>query len=221
MIGYLIAICIFAGLIFMAILLAGEKKKSKPLILSSKPVLSLGFILTALALIVTWNYFSSLIIFGFIFAMAGDICLIFHENKRIFMVGLISFLAGHLFYCLAFFISAANLVPLIIAAPILAVLGFFIFKRLSPVLGKMKIPVLAYIIVISLMVLGAAALFGNTEINITCRILIIFGAILFYISDLFIARHRFVKEDYINRAFGLPLYYSAQYLIAFSLYYFE
>ncbi|HDP24776.1 MAG TPA: lysoplasmalogenase, partial [Deltaproteobacteria bacterium] len=39
----------------------------------------------------------------------------------------------------------------------------------------------------------------------------------FYISDIFVARNRFVKQEFINRALGLPLYYLGQFLIAFSL----
>ncbi len=42
------------------------------------------------------------------------------------------------------------------------------------------------------------------------------GDILFYISDLFVARQRFVVDSPVNRVVGLPLYYVAQFLLAFS-----
>jgi hypothetical protein len=43
------------------------------------------------------------------------------------------------------------------------------------------------------------------------------GAVAFYFSDVFVARDRFVKNEFINRLVGLPMYYAGQFLIAFSL----
>ena len=42
------------------------------------------------------------------------------------------------------------------------------------------------------------------------------GRIFFYISDLFVARNRFLKREFFNRLVGLPLYYTGQFLLAFS-----
>jgi hypothetical protein len=39
---------------------------------------------------------------------------------------------------------------------------------------------------------------------------------MFYFSDILVARQRFVKNRFFNRASGLPLYYAAQFMIAFS-----
>ncbi len=64
-------------------------------------------------------------------------------------------------------------------------------------------------VVISLMVvvaLGAAAA--------TDRFAIAAGAACFYLSDLHVARHRFVVESFWNKAWGLPLYYAAQLILA-------
>ena len=36
------------------------------------------------------------------------------------------------------------------------------------------------------------------------------GRLLFVISDVSVARDRFVKQDIVNKAWGLPLYYIAQ-----------
>jgi hypothetical protein len=43
------------------------------------------------------------------------------------------------------------------------------------------------------------------------------GALSFYVSDLFVARDRFVKKGAINRILGLPLYFGGQFLLAFSI----
>lgn len=48
------------------------------------------------------------------------------------------------------------------------------------------------------------------------RTLVFGGAVLFYFSDIFVARQRFVKKAFFNRAAGLPMYYAAQFMIAFS-----
>ena len=43
------------------------------------------------------------------------------------------------------------------------------------------------------------------------------GAILFYLSDLAVARHRFIHKSFINRALGLPTYYLGQLLLALTI----
>ena len=42
------------------------------------------------------------------------------------------------------------------------------------------------------------------------------GATLFYFSDLAVARQRFVVKSFWNKAWGLPLYFGGQVLIAWS-----
>ena len=43
------------------------------------------------------------------------------------------------------------------------------------------------------------------------------GAVMFTASDIAVVRDRFISKDFINRAWGLPLYYAAQLLIAWSI----
>jgi len=42
------------------------------------------------------------------------------------------------------------------------------------------------------------------------------GALAFTASDVSVARDRFVRQEFFNRAWGLPLYYCAQLLLALS-----
>ena len=44
------------------------------------------------------------------------------------------------------------------------------------------------------------------------------GAVLFYVSDIFVARDRFVTPSPLNQRIGLPLYYAAQIALAFSIF---
>ena len=42
------------------------------------------------------------------------------------------------------------------------------------------------------------------------------GAALYFASDIAVARDRFVGASFANKAWGLPAYYAAQLLIAWS-----
>ena len=68
--------------------------------------------------------------------------------------------------------------------------------------------VLAYIFVITTMVALSAG-------TVAARGPLLAGAaVLFFASDLAVARHRFVERSSTNKVVGLPLYYAAQLLFA-------
>jgi uncharacterized membrane protein YhhN len=98
----------------------------------------------------------------------------------------------------------------------LAVSGI-VFFWLRPHLGTMLMPVIAYIVIITAMVIGAFTVLGDPTLRSTGRFMVLFGAVSFYISDLFVARDRFLTTGFANRLFGLPLYYGGQFLLAFSV----
>jgi uncharacterized membrane protein YhhN len=80
----------------------------------------------------------------------------------------------------------------------------------------MKGPVVAYILVISAM-LAAATNFGWVWRSAgPAAAMAVSGALSFYLSDLFVARDRFVSTGIQNRYAGLPLYYAGQFLLAYS-----
>ena len=43
------------------------------------------------------------------------------------------------------------------------------------------------------------------------------GAVMFTASDIAVVRDRFVAPGFVNRLWGLPLYYAAQLIIAWSI----
>jgi uncharacterized membrane protein YhhN len=198
-------------------LLYAAKKESTLGTLVTKPLLSLLFI--AVVLIVPQTnpkYFCS-ILAGLIFCMLGDVFLIFVNSKKLFMAGLASFLIGHIFYGIAFFTTSSPGVLTLGVAIVTIAVSSTIFIKLRPYLGKMTIPVFAYVVIITVMVIGAATLMGDTRLGSIGRSLAFFGAIFFYCSDMFVARQRFVKKDFINRLIGLSLYYVGQFMIAYSV----
>lgn len=73
----------------------------------------------------------------------------------------------------------------------------------------MRVPVVAYVLVITTMVALAA---GAASEHRSWALLV--GAVAFYLSDLSVARDRFVAPGFANRVWGLPLYFFAQLLLA-------
>jgi uncharacterized membrane protein YhhN len=200
----------------LACLLFFEKKESTKGRMIVKPLLSLLFIIAALLqthLNMTYFY---VVFAGLVLCLIGDICLIFFFNKKIFTAGLGVFLAGHIMYTIAFITCGTSSAFLWVTIFACLALSTGVFCWLKPDLGVMIGPVVAYIVIISAMTIGASALMSNPILDVTGRTLVYAGALLFYVSDIFVARHRFVKKEFINRFIGLPLYYAAQFMIAFS-----
>lgn len=206
-----LAVVLLCGLLF------AEKKENLKGILLTKPLLSALFIATALLQSHNADPYFYLILTGLVLCFAGDICLIFFFNRKVFTAGLAFFLAGHILYVLAFFITAGFTIGAWGSLAVMLVLSLFVFTRLRPHLGSMMGPVIAYIAIISIMVVGAASLTARQDFSLQARVLVMAGSLLFYVSDLFVARHRFVEKNIVNRYAGLPMYYAAQFMLAFSV----
>jgi uncharacterized membrane protein YhhN len=67
------------------------------------------------------------------------------------------------------------------------------------------------------MLSGAWSVLGDSNLTRPGRIMVFAGALSFYFSDVFVARDRFLKEEFLNRLMGLPMYYTGQFLLAFSV----
>lgn len=157
-----------------------------------------------------------LVLAGLLFCMGGDVCLAL-PHKKAFLLGLVSFLVGHVFYAIAFFTVARPGPWTWVGTAIVLAFGILVFLRFRPHLGPMLAPVCAYIIVISVMVVGACTVLADPRLACSGRGMVFAGALLFYFSDLFVARHRFVRKAFFNRLIGLPLYYAGQFILAFSV----
>jgi uncharacterized membrane protein YhhN len=67
------------------------------------------------------------------------------------------------------------------------------------------------------MVVGAIAAYRAGALPDPQRTRLLAGAALFFVSDLAVARDRFVAHGFANRLWGLPAYYAGQLLIAWSI----
>jgi len=202
-----------AGL--LAGLLYCEKKELVKPKLTVKSILSALFIFAAVVQSHPLLSFYRLLLIAMLFCLGGDVLLAL-RGERMFLYGLVSFLLGHLFYTGAFFytIGLNRWTFIGLAISLSAGVGVFLWLRCH--LGNMKIPVMIYIVVISAMVAGAGSLMDVENLKLSGRWLAFGGAVSFYLSDVFVARQRFLKAGFVNRLIGLPLYYSGQFLLAFS-----
>ncbi|UCD83134.1 MAG: lysoplasmalogenase [Desulfobacterales bacterium] len=205
-----LAVVLLAGLLYF------EKNGNHKGKLPTKSILSCLFIFTALVQVHSIPGYYYLLLVGLIFCLGGDVFLALPQD-RMFLMGLVSFLLGHVFYVICFFyvadVSQWTWIGCLAALSVSAV----VFYWLRPHLGDMLIPVIAYIVVITAMVIGAWTVVGDAGLNDTGRLLVFIGAVSFYLSDLFVARDRFLKSEFINRLIGLPMYYCGQFLLAFSV----
>lgn len=134
----------------------------------------------------------------------GDVFLL-GKARAPFLAGLVSFLLGHLLLAAAFVVRGidprATGGALLALGILFAVVGRWLIPRVE---ARMKVPVIAYMVVIT----GMVALAAGTVVE-HGQPLLLAAAAAFYVSDLAVARDRFVRQGFVNRLWGLPLYYGA------------
>jgi uncharacterized membrane protein YhhN len=196
--------------VVVVILVAAERNGRRDLVLVTKPVASLAFLLLGVSRFVPGHPYSAWVLLALLLCLAGDLLLML---RRGFVPGLACFLLGHVAYVVAFsvlllprFWPAVWVLPPLVVSTVAA-------AWLSPHLGRLRVPVLAYVAVITVMVWGAVA------VTVAGRgpWFMAAGAILFYLSDLAVARDRLVTKAFGSRAWGLPAYYVGQFLLALTV----
>lgn len=145
-----------------------------------------------------------------VFSLAGDVLLMLPDR---FVAGLAAFLAGHVCYVAGFWtdppsgagLVAAGLVVVAVLAPVAARIVAALRAR-----GDRSLvgPVVAYIFVISAMVVSALAS-GNAAAGA--------GAVLFAGSDSLIAWDRFVRPQRWAAVAIMVTYHAGQVLLVLSL----
>ena len=187
--------------IAVATLLIAEKTNRPKL--AWKSLASLGFMWAALDGGIPDTVPGWLLLAGLGLSMVGDIALVF---ERGFLTGLVAFAGAHLLYSGAF-LSAGTRWATIIPTALIATVAFVAVRRwlVGKVPPKLRIPVVGYMAIITVMLVTASS---------SGRLGLYAGAALFYLSDLAVARQRFVAPGFENKLIGLPLYYAGQLLLA-------
>ena len=177
-----------------------------------KPLAAAAFIWLALTLDAAASVYGSWLLAGLLCCMAGDL-LLMPDDERSFLAGLVAFLCGHLLYAMAFLQLPLNFAGLaVIAVPALLLSALTIRWLLPHLEGNMKVPVLLYTTVITVMLLCS-----GLTISSPASLLIICGAWGFAVSDVAVARQQFVKPDPLNGLWGTPLYFFSQMVLACSV----
>lgn len=190
-------------------LLAAEARALRPLAAVSKLLASLGFVGAALHAGALASDYGRAVLLALALSLVGDVALL-SRSRPAFLSGLSAFLLAHLAFAAAFLVLGTDGRVLGLAAGVLVPFGLVVRRWLRPhVDGPMKLPVTLYVLVILVMVglaWAATARHGLAAIGI--------GATAFMVSDLAVARDRFVAPGIVNRLWGLPLYYAAQLVLA-------
>jgi uncharacterized membrane protein YhhN len=203
--------CALTGVALVALLMA-EWHESRAGVWIAKPLASAGFLWAAFAGGALETGYGHAVMAALVLSFWGDVLLI-PAARASFLAGLVSFLLGHLAYAGAFALRGISWPWLGVAALAVVPAALLALRWLRPhVEIAMRAPVLAYVAVISSMVLLAA---GTVGASLEPEILV--GALAFYVSDLAVARQRFVARTFWNKAWGLPLYYGAQLVLAASV----
>jgi alkenylglycerophosphocholine/alkenylglycerophosphoethanolamine hydrolase len=171
------------------------EKKSKILEYVAKPAAMLA-LLGWMGQGVGWGGAMQWFTIGAVFCLVGDVFLMLPRD--LFIFGLLAFLLGHIFYV----IGLNNSVPYInyLGGVVIVILGIYLmwlYPKLSGGLsarGKsgLKIPVLVYSLVISLMVYSAMMTWTRSGWSDVAALFASIGAVLFFASDSMLAWDRFL-----------------------------
>jgi len=178
----------------------------------AKIIASTGFLAVAILSGALQSTYGKVLLAGLALSFAGDAFLI-GETQQAFLAGLAAFLLAHLAYVVAFAVNGINFRWLAAAALPVAGVAVGIALWLAPhTPPELSLPVRLYTIVISGMVVTAIGTRGKGG-----SVLILVGALLFFMSDLSVAALRLVQTEFPTYVWGLPLYYAGQLCLALSV----
>jgi uncharacterized membrane protein YhhN len=208
------------GLAFLAAIVneIAERMNRRTLVYFAKPAV--------MVFLFGWLYFFSglngpLLYFGLgiLFSLGGDVFLMLPNMDRWFLPGLVLFLLAHVFYTvgLNYVIPPLNVFGIFLAISI-ALFVAQIYHRLSAGLhakglDRLRIPVLVYSIVISLMWLSALQTIFDVHWKTNASLLVSIGATLFVASDIVLAWFKFVGPIKYGRMINLTCYHLGQILL--------
>ncbi|MGH8480936.1 MAG: lysoplasmalogenase [Nevskiaceae bacterium] len=182
-----------------------------------KPLTTLLIIAVAASLSREGPYAQAVLV-ALALSLCGDVFLMFGDgaraDNRAFVAGLASFLLAHLAFVWAFAqgLRAPEL-PGWLAAVVFYAAGLLFV--LLPRAGALKLPVLAYCLVLGAMVFAAAARHASFHDADSLRAVL--GALLFLLSDSLLGVRRFVRRYRGAQALILSTYWGAIGLIAWSV----
>ncbi|MDP7272523.1 MAG: lysoplasmalogenase [Candidatus Marinimicrobia bacterium] len=197
------------ALISVLIFLASERINNQVGRWGGKMAASTVFVLFAVYLDALESVHGKALMVALLCSWVGDLLLLPGKSKW-FLYGLVSFLLAHIAFALCFIQRGIDTGQLLLPGTGVGLLVLVISYWLLPHVEKeMKLPVLGYMAAIVVMVILAFTTHHHLP-NAAIPV----AACLFLVSDLFVARDRFVKKEAWNRIIGTPLYFGAQMMFA-------
>ena len=179
----------------------------------SKMAAASAFIAMALSANALGSLYGQILLGGLALCWLGDALLLSEGQSKGFLLGIAAFLLGHVAYAVAFGVLGFQPFGVVGGGAVVVALAAPLLRWLVPnVPDDFRLPIVSYVVVISAMVTAsiAAAAAGAPPI-------VAIGALGFAVSDVFVARQRFIAEGWVNAAIGLPLYFGSQLLLAYSV----
>ncbi|MCO4764304.1 MAG: lysoplasmalogenase [Myxococcales bacterium] len=204
------ALATVVGLVLL--LVFGERTGSVRNKVLIKPLTSVGFIATAVLSGCMGSVWGQWILVGLVLSFFGDVLLI-SSKRAAFLAGLVAFLLGHVAYVGAFYqrgidVSGGVLPALAVGAVAIGLVARWLLPKVDK---KMMRPVIAYMVVITLMVA-----FAGGTVAAKGQVWLLVGAVMFWLSDISVATDRFAGGGLFNRVWGLSFYYIGQLILALS-----
>lgn len=155
---------------------------------------------------------------GVVLSLVGDVLLMISLD-RFFMFGLVAFLLAHIAYIVGFNVPvpAINFFGIVFALMI-GLGGARVIRRILDRLpatgqGKMRLPIIIYSAVISVMLLSAMMKLVDISWSANAAALVGVGAFLFYLSDIILAWNKFVAPIQYGRIYNIAAYHFGQILL--------
>jgi uncharacterized membrane protein YhhN len=210
--GIVSVLFVVACAVLVGGLLLAEQQRASVARAACKLGASAAFVAFALSLGGTGSTYGMLVLVALLLSWVGD-ALLLSSAQRVFMGGLAAFLLAHVAYTVAFWTTGPPALAVLVALAGFGAAGVVTLRWLWPHLsGGDRPPVVAYILVI--VVMCASATGSSSAVG---SLVPAVGAACFMASDVAVARDRFVAPSVGNRLWGLPLYYSAQLLLAWTV----
>jgi uncharacterized membrane protein YhhN len=197
--------------------------------------------------LIQYKVYGRFVFIGQLLSLIGDVMLVLAYLKEVyFIIGGASFLLGHFAYMSSFVYNIWNTIRrrndkksddkirtsgihpflyIVFTGIFISItsylIGFcYVIPAIKPEEHSLRILAISYTLMISVMVMlspaGERLWLNDKEINMRFVYRLI-GSFMFYLSDICVAREKFVAKDALNGAIGLPLYFAAQLVIASSV----
>ena len=168
--------------------------------------------------------FAGLVKIGLVLGLIADILLnlrfVFKKNgQKIFLVGILVFLSGHILYLCALIPKCSSLVLCLIAGIVLtALILIWIFSKIT---AKPAFKIFGVFYIGAIVIMNCVAVGVLIANPCSASAVFLAGAVSFLISDVVLILNTFGSETKFKlRITNLTLYYIGQLLIALSLMYY-